>query len=91
MESTPKTNGKAVTALVLGILSIVVPYIGFILGIIAIIFGKNAMAEIRSTHESGHGLALTGLICGIVGVAIYGLIIILLIIGFSVFSSFFYF
>lgn len=91
MQSAPKTNGKAITALVLGILSLVAPYFGIILGIIAIIMGKQAMSEVRKTGETGHGMALTGLICGIVSVAIYGLMFIFLIIGISIFSSFFTF
>lgn len=91
MQSAPKTNGKAITALVIGILSLVAPYIGIILGIVAIIIGKQAMSEVRKTREAGHGLALTGLICGIVSVAIYGIMVILLIIGISMFSSFFTF
>lgn len=82
-----KTNGKAIAALVLGITSLIIPYIGLILGIIAIVFANQAIKMIKQTKEAGHGMAVAGLVCGIVGVAIYGLIIILFIIGFSVIAS----
>ena len=82
-----RTNGKAIAALVLGICSIVVPYIGLILGIIAIVLANQATKMIKRTNEGGHGMAVAGLVCGIIGVAIYALIILFLIIGLSIFAS----
>ncbi|GAA0136804.1 hypothetical protein YSY43_36450 [Paenibacillus sp. YSY-4.3] len=76
------TNGKSVTALVLGILAIAIPYIGFFLGIVAIIIASISFKEIKRTNEKGHGFAQAGLICGIIGTAIYALIILFLIIVF---------
>jgi hypothetical protein len=82
-----KTNGKAIAALVLGIGSLVIPYIGLILGIIAIVLGNQAKKAIRETNEEGHSMAVAGFVCGIIGTALYGLVIILLIVGFSIFAS----
>lgn len=78
----PPTNGKSIAALVLGILGIIVPYLGFILGIIAIIFGRISLNEIKQRGEQGKGLALAGFICGIIGTVLYGIIITFLIIVF---------
>ena len=76
----PKTNGKSIAALVLGILSIMLPYIGFIIGIVAIIFAALSLKEIKVRMEQGKGLAIAGLVCGIIGTLIYALIILFLII-----------
>ncbi|WP_228100960.1 DUF4190 domain-containing protein [Paenibacillus donghaensis] len=77
----PKTNGKAITALVLGILSLMIPYVGFILGIIAIVLASLAFKEIRQRNEGGKGLAVGGLVCGIIGTALYGIIILIVVLA----------
>ncbi|MEC0239671.1 DUF4190 domain-containing protein [Paenibacillus dokdonensis] len=74
-----KTNGKATGALVLGILSLMIPYVGFILGIIAIVLASLAFKEIKRRNEGGRGLAIAGLVCGICGTALYGIIILIVI------------
>ncbi|QJD86108.1 DUF4190 domain-containing protein [Cohnella herbarum] len=80
-----KTNGKSIAALVLGILAIVLPYIGFIVGIIAIIFASLSLKEIKRTQEQGRGLAIAGLVCGIVGTAVYAVILLFVVIAFFAF------
>jgi uncharacterized paraquat-inducible protein A len=82
-----RTNGKAIAALVLGILAIVLPYIGFIIGIIAIIFASLALKEIKTRSEQGRGLAVAGLVCGIVGTALYAIIIVVVIGALLYFGS----
>ncbi|MCM3174298.1 DUF4190 domain-containing protein [Paenibacillus sp. MER 99-2] len=77
----PKTNGKSIAALVLGILSIMIPYIGFIIGIVAIIFAALSLKEINVRMEQGKGLAVAGLVCGIIGTLIYALIILFIIVA----------
>lgn len=81
----PKTNGKSITALVLGILAIVLPYIGFLIGIIAIIFASISLKEIKKRQEQGRGMAIAGLVCGIVGTALYAIILLFLLIAFFAF------
>ncbi|MCD9022559.1 DUF4190 domain-containing protein [Cohnella silvisoli] len=83
----PKTNGKSIAAMVLGILAIVVPYLGFIIGIIAIIFASISLKEIRNNQEQGRGMAIAGLVCGIVGTAIYALILIFFVFAFAAFQG----
>lgn len=75
-----QTNGKSIAALVLGILSIVTPYIGLLFGIVAIILSAISLKEIRNRYEGGRGLAIAGLVCGIIGTIIYALLILLFVI-----------
>jgi GYF domain 2 len=79
--------GYGITAMVLGILSLLnsclafVPYAGvvffgfqLVLGVLAICFGAAGM------RTRGRGMAITGLVTGIIGVAIFLLMLILFII-----------
>ncbi|MFS0671832.1 DUF4190 domain-containing protein [Ornithinibacillus sp. 179-J 7C1 HS] len=84
---TQQTNGKAVAALVLGILSIVIPYVGLILGIIGIILSNSSLKEIVVTNEGGRGLAIAGRVTSIIGVAIYGILLVLIILSFAAFTT----
>lgn len=75
-----QTNSKSIAALVLGIYSIVIPYIGFLFGIIAIILSAISLKEIRTRYEQGKGMAIAGLVCGIVGTFLYAILILIFII-----------
>ena len=81
MEKT-RTNGLAITSLVCGILSLVlfwIPWLGFLLGILAIIFGGVAISQIRKDPSlGGRGMGIAGLVCGIIGVAIWVIVIALI-------------
>lgn len=60
------TSGKAIAALVCGILSFVV--LGVILGLVAVGLGVSARKELASQPgRSGSGLALAGIITGVIG------------------------
>ena len=61
------TSGKSTTSLVLGIVSLF--FCGFFTGIPAIIVGMSARKEIRRSNGalSGDGLALGGIITGVLG------------------------
>jgi len=78
--SSPKTSGKATASLVLGVVSMFC--FGFLTGIPAIIVGMRARKEIRLSEgrTTGDGLALGGIITGIIGTLI-GLALVALVIG----------
>ena len=76
MVTNNPTNSNSVGALSLGILSILIPLIGLVLGIIGIVFSNKAKKEIALTSENGMGLATAGLVCSIVGVIIQTFIIL---------------
>ena len=70
MNENSDRKAMAIVALVLGILSIVlilIPILNILLAIAGIILGA------LSLKSSKHGLALGGLICGIVGLVIGGI------------------
>ncbi|WP_339060820.1 DUF4190 domain-containing protein [Tepidibacillus marianensis] len=84
---SPKTNGKAIAALVLGIVSLMIPYVGLIVGIVGIVYAKKAIAEIAQTQDNGKGMAVAGLVTSIISVALYAILIIILIIAGVTFYS----
>jgi len=64
------SNGKAIAALVLGILSIVFFWLSFfdaVFVVLALIFGLIALAETKRTPSGGRGFAVAGLVCTVIG------------------------
>ena len=61
------SSSKAVTALILGIVSLLCPPLGLITGLVAIIVGALALRDISRSKGAlgGNGMAVTGLILGI--------------------------
>jgi hypothetical protein len=76
-----KTNGMAIASLVLGILWLY--WIGSLLALIFGVIGKNQIDRSGGV-EGGRGLAVAGIVLGIVGLGIF---ILLLIIGASIVGS----
>ena len=79
--ATPKTSGKAIASLVLGLV-----WVYGITSILAIVFGAIARKEIRESNGwvTGGGVATAGLVLGIVGVVgAIALIVIFIAIGAS--------
>lgn len=87
---SPK-NGLGVAALVLGILSI--PFgvfffpVGLILGILAVIFGVVAMGRAKKGQATNRGVAIGGLVTGIIGTVIAGIFVIFFIGAYSACSD----
>ena len=84
--TTSKSNGMATASLILGILSIVLGFfgwLGIICGVLAIIFSVVAKNKIKAdpSMAASAGSAKGGMITGIIGVVI-GVIIIILAIMF---------
>lgn len=77
-----QNNKFSIIALVCGILGIIgawipiVCYFTFVLSILGIVFGAKGMKMAQANGGQGKGLAVAGLVCGIVG-AVVGLIGIL--------------
>lgn len=79
------TSGLAIASLVCGILSLIICYINGLFGLPAVICGHMAMKRTRPDSQpprNGRGMAIAGLICGYIGIAIQTAIIA--IIGFAV-------
>jgi len=88
-----KTSGKAIASLVLGIISLIalplggiifLGIIGFFSGIVAIVFASLSFKEIKRVQVRGRGMAIAGLVCGIVATALNVLaFVVSFVIGFT--------
>lgn len=69
----PQSSGKATAAMIVGIVSIVVCYVGVLIGPVAIVLAVQAKKDIRRSNgtQTGDGMATAGLITGIVGTVIW--------------------
>lgn len=78
-----KTDGKAIAALVLGILGVFPCCSYFILGILAIVFGTLAKRDIDSSGgaKKGRGMAQWGFYLGIAGIVLGILFWVLYAVG----------
>jgi hypothetical protein len=84
-HARPQTNGMAVAGLVLGILSIPLCLLNVLdvpIVILGITFSAVAMKRARR-GASGAGMALTGLICSIIGALLVALIIAIFVPRYS--------
>jgi hypothetical protein len=73
-------NGKAISSLILGVLSIILFFcVGIILGVIGLILGIIALKEINRVKQEGRKLAITGIVCSVIGIIIPILLMILII------------
>jgi hypothetical protein len=70
----------AVASLVCGIIGLLIPFVGFVLGIIAMVFGNKA----RKQPNGGMGMA--GFVLGIITTVSYGLLFTYLI-GVAIFVA----
>jgi hypothetical protein len=70
------TNGLAIASMVLGIL-----WIYWVGSILAVIFGAIAIRQARDRNESGSGMAIAGLVLGLVGLGTLALILILILVA----------
>ena len=75
--AAPPTNSNAIVALVLGIASLLVCSLA---GPVAIVIGQRARREIRQTGEQGDGMALAGVITGVVATALMVVVIVAVIV-----------
>ncbi|EKN70728.1 hypothetical protein BABA_04784 [Neobacillus bataviensis LMG 21833] len=87
MSEKNQTNNNSVISLTVGILSLFIPFIGVILGIIGIVFSRKAVKQIDKTNENGRGLATAGLICSIVGIILQVFMVLGYVAFFSITSS----
>ncbi|MET9697560.1 DUF4190 domain-containing protein [Streptomyces sp. NPDC006529] len=77
-------NGFGITALVLGILAVVgcvTSVFAIVLGILAVVFGVLGRQRAARGEANNAGMALAGLILGIVGVVLGGLMLAAIVVG----------
>jgi len=74
------TNALAITALCCGIGQII---LGPLAGIPAVITGFMSLGQIARTGEDGRGMAIAGLVLGIIGLLLTALFIILFVVAWN--------
>jgi Domain of unknown function (DUF4190)/Tetratricopeptide repeat len=74
-------DGYCITSMVLGIISILLQPLGIPLGITAIVFSVLGRRKVCSDPgKTGRGMAIAGLVCGIVGIAVCTVMIVVVTI-----------
>lgn len=79
-----RTNGLSIASMVLGIVSIFTVAcwgIGGICAILSLIFGCVALSTIRTTGESGRGMAIAGIVTSVVAIVIGIALLALILLG----------
>ena len=73
----PKKNGFGIAALVLGVLSLVTWFffIGGLFGLVAIILGFLGRGRAKRGEADNGGMALAGIITGVIGLLLTGLVV----------------
>jgi len=84
-------NGLGVAALVLGIIAVVLSPCCYMIftaptGILAVIFGAIGVQKAGRGEATNKGVAMAGLICGIVGLAL-GVLMLLMVIVFGMWDA----
>lgn len=79
----PRTNGKAMAAMIVGIASILACYVGVFVGPVAIILAVLGKKDIKRSNgaETGEGMATAGLVTGIIGTVVWLALDVLMIIA----------
>jgi Domain of unknown function (DUF4190) len=78
IQPVPLHKGLSVASMVTGIIAAVfawVPFLGLILGVIAVSLGGPALAMVRKGTEAGKGMAVTGLVTGTFAVVLFGVLL----------------
>lgn len=87
MEENGQMNTNAIVSLTIGILSLLFsPFIGWILGIIGLVYSNKSLREIRETREKGKDIAVAGKVCSIVGIIFSLLLMMIVAAGIVLFS-----
>lgn len=83
LPQAPPNAGGAVASMVLGIVSMFLCCFGWITGIIAVALAAKAMKQISDSggQYSGRGMAITGLVLGIIALVCYLPWMILWLVG----------
>lgn len=81
MEQINQSKYTGVGPLVLGILAIILPVVGFVLGIIGVFISRKSFKNINPDNLSAKWMSIAGLICSIIGICLQ----FLSILGMAVF------
>ncbi|WP_068613458.1 hypothetical protein [Paenibacillus tuaregi] len=75
-------NPKSVISLVLGILSLVIPFFGLLLGMVAVVVANSVLRNNNAGYGADNGLAMAGKICGVLTTLFYALLLLYYVLYF---------
>jgi uncharacterized protein DUF4190 len=77
----PKADGLGVAGMVLGIVGLFLGFLWVVLPTLAVIFSAMALYRINNSNgwRTGRGMAIAGLTTGIIGLAFWGLMFLLVL------------
>jgi hypothetical protein len=77
--AAPRRNGLGIAAMVLGIVAVVIPcfWVLQVPGVLAVIFGAISLSQFKRSPEryTGRGMAIAGLVLGLVSIVILVLVL----------------
>lgn len=81
INDEPKNEGLGIAGFILGIVGWFAPYLGFVMCLLAIIFGGISLGKITRNPDKfkGKGFAITALVMGILGILINILLVSLIL------------
>ncbi|MCP3029107.1 DUF4190 domain-containing protein [Halobacillus sp. A5] len=79
-------RGAAIASLILGILSILFPFLGLILGIIGIVYSRKVL-KLPKEEDDYKGMAKGGMICSVIGVCLQVFFILSALLGIVLFMN----
>jgi hypothetical protein len=75
-------HGPAIASMVLGIVSIVFWYFGIITGLIGLVMGAKSLKHLQPRGtKRGRGMAIAGIVCSIVALALWTLLLLVIIVA----------
>jgi uncharacterized membrane protein len=79
----PPRTGTSVAGMVLGICSLVLPFVGLLTAIVGLVLSIDGMQNYRAGRntQSGRGMAIAGIWCSIVAMVIWLIVILLAMAG----------
>lgn len=83
----PYENRTGTAAMALGIVSLTVPWLGFICGILAIVFGKRAMKLADAGLATNRSQAKAGFICGVISLCLYAALVFFVVVVVNIFGN----
>lgn len=75
-------NTKSIIAFVLGVLSLIIPILGLILGMAAVLVANSLLRGSHPYNGTDKGLAVAGKVCGFIVTLFYALLILYYVLYF---------
>jgi hypothetical protein len=76
-SNAPGTSGQAIASMVLGIVSLVIFYLGLVTAIVGLCLGVAAIKKCKPRGPlKGRGMAKAGIICSIIALALWLIVLI---------------